>query len=84
MAFVLMQVKTRFDTPIFNCFSLFLCKSGMISIIYHKYDKSFTEIIPISSSYSMILSLIDCPYFCDSAMKNCVFIFEKNLLFTRH
>ena len=53
MTFALMQVKTGFDTPIFNYILPFLYKSGMISIIYHKYGESFFEIIPLSVSYAM-------------------------------
>ena len=45
--FVLMQVKTDFDTLIFNYILPFLYKSGMISIIYHntvnRLLKSFQE-----------------------------------------
>ena len=50
MAFVLMQVKTGFDTPIFNYILLIFVKIGMISTIYHKYNKSFIEIIPLPAS----------------------------------
>ena len=57
----------------------FLYKSGIISIVYHKYVKSFVEIIPLPAPYAMSLSLIDYTYFCGSVMKNCVFIFEKDL-----
>ena len=35
-----MQVKTGFNTPIFNYISPLLYISGTISIIYHKYGKS--------------------------------------------
>ena len=48
MAFVLMQVKTGFDTPIFNYILHFFFKSGMISVIYHIYSKSFIEIIMVT------------------------------------
>ena len=53
MAFLLMQVKKGFDTPIFNYILPFLYKSGMISFIYHKYGKSFIEIISLPASYAM-------------------------------
>ena len=52
-AFVLMQVKTGFDTVIFNYNLPFLYKSEMISIIYHKYSKSFIKIILLLASYAM-------------------------------
>ena len=53
MAFVLMQVKTGFDTPIFNYILPFFFKSGMILTIYHKYSKSFIENIPLPASYAI-------------------------------
>ena len=53
MAFVLRHVKTGFDTPIFNYILPILYKSGMMSIIYYKYSKSFIEIIPLLVSYAM-------------------------------
>ena len=49
--FVLMQVKTGFDTPMFNYLLPFLYK--IISIIYHKYGKSITKIILLPASYAM-------------------------------
>ena len=48
-----MQVKTGFNTPIFNNILFFLYKSGTISIIYYKYGKSFWEIILLPASYAM-------------------------------
>ena len=53
MTFILMQVKTGFDTPMFNYILPFLCKSRMISIIYHKYGKSFFEIIPMTVPFAL-------------------------------
>ena len=50
MAFLMMQVKTGFDEPICNYILPFLCKSGKVSVIYHKYGKSFIEIISLSAS----------------------------------
>ena len=82
-AFDLIQVKAGFDTLIFSYLLLFLYKSGIISIIYYQYGKSFIDIIPYSASYTMSFSLTDYSYFCRSGMKNCVFILEKDLLFTR-
>ena len=52
-AFVLMQVKTGFDTPIFKLYFTLFFKSGMISTIYHKYSKSFIENIPLPASYAI-------------------------------
>lgn len=46
MALALMQVKTGFDTCIFNYILRFLDKFGMKSIIYYKYNKTFIETIP--------------------------------------
>ena len=57
-------VKTSFDLLILNYILPFLYKSGIISIIYHKYGKSVIKIIPLH-------------YIFDSVMKNCAFIFEK-------
>ena len=51
-----MQVKTDFNTPIFNYILPFLDKSGMIPIIYYKYGKSFIEIIPFPVSYVIRIS----------------------------
>ena len=56
MAFVLMQVKTGFDTPIFNYILPFLYKSGMISIIYRKYGEMFFEMIPLPTSFALRIS----------------------------
>ena len=51
-AFVLMQVKTGFATPIFNYIIPFLYKSEIKPIIYHKYGKSIIKIILLSASYA--------------------------------
>ena len=60
-------------------------KSGMISIIYHKYGKSFIKIISLPASYAMRIpwkknliyilsfSLTDFSCFFGFVMKNCVF-----------
>ena len=93
--FVFMQVKAGFDTPIFNNILPFLYKSGMISIIYHKFSKSLTEIMPLSASYDIRIpwnnfnlnsefSINWLFLFFVSVTKNCVIIFEKDLLFTRN
>ena len=50
-AFVLIYVKTGFDAPILNYILPFLYQSGVISIIYYKYGKSFIEIIPLPVLY---------------------------------
>ena len=52
-AFVLMQVKIGFNTPIFNYMLTFLYQSEVILIIYHKYGKSIIEIILLPASYAM-------------------------------
>ena len=52
-AFALLQVKTGFDTQIFNYILPFLYKNKMISYIYHKYGDSCFEIIPLPVSYAM-------------------------------
>ena len=52
-AFVLLQVKIDFDTPIFNYILPFSYKNRKISNIYQKYGESFFEIIPILVSYGM-------------------------------
>ena len=52
-AFVLMLVKTGFDTPIFNRILAFLYKSEMISILHRKYNKSITEIILLPTLHAM-------------------------------
>ena len=51
--FVLMQVKTGFDIPIFNQILPCLYKIKTIPIIYHKYGKSIIEIIVRPASYAM-------------------------------
>ena len=56
-AFVLMQVKTGFNTHIFHYILPFLYKSGMTSIIYHNYDESFIETIPLTLSYAVRIPL---------------------------
>ena len=53
MAFVLTQVKIDLDTHILNYGLPFLYKNAMISIIYHKYGKSFIETIPLPASCAM-------------------------------
>ena len=52
-AFVLMQLKTGFATPIFRLYFNLFSKSGMISTIYHKYSKSFIENIPFPAPYTI-------------------------------
>ena len=88
--FFLMQVKTDFDTLIFNYILPFLYKSGMISIIYHKYGKSFIKIISgkYLGEYLEIIFNLNSHFlinrlflFLDS-LTNCIFIFEKDLLLT--
>ena len=45
-AFILVQVKASFYTPIFNYLLLFLYKSGMIPIVYHKYVNHLLKSLP--------------------------------------
>ena len=77
--FVLILVKRGFDTPIF------WYKSEMISIIYHKYGE-IISLLPWNNFFIYIqeFSLSNCSYLFDSIMKNCVFIYEKDLLFSRN
>ena len=67
--------------PYLTTFLPFLYKSGMLSIIYHKYE-SFIQTIPLKASYDMRITFqffINWFLFFDSAMKHCVFSFEKRL-----
>ena len=85
-----MQGKTGFDRPIFDFVSPFFSKVEW----YHKYSKSFIENIPLPASYAIriywnVFNLeseffIDYSDFFGSVMKDCVFIFEKDSLFTRN
>ena len=52
-AFVLVLVKTGFDTPIFNYILPFSSKSGIISTIYLKHSKFFIENTLFPASYAM-------------------------------
>ena len=60
MVIVLMQVKTGSDAPKFSYVLPFFYKSGMASIIYRKYGKSFIEIIlfPVSCAMKKYLEII--------------------------
>ena len=79
-------------THIQLCFTLFF-KSGMISTTYHKNSKSVIENIPSCSvlCFENLLKEIfnlDSEVFVDysfffSVMKNCLFVYEKDLLFAR-
>lgn len=85
-----MLVKTGFDTAILNYILPLLKKSGIISIIYHKYGKSFIKIISgkYLGEYLEIIFNLNSHFlinrlflFLDS-LTNCIFIFEKDLLLT--
>ena len=47
------ECRLTHDTPMSNYILPGFYKSGLISMMYNKYDKSFVEIIPLPASYGI-------------------------------
>ena len=70
-------------STIFNYILTFLYKSGMTSIIHHKYSESFFEIIPLSEFFIQSFSLIDYSYFIWFCNEKLCIYFWKRLVYQR-